>query len=119
MRNVVQLSSCVDDTTPFFLPNWNYSLVFICFCNIWAFGLTLNSYEDRLSGCISNSIISGANVQPFVAFSTDDKRLVYNIVIFCPGNVWFRITIGATSEIHWIALIHCHVFRNVSDVWWI
>ena len=81
------------------------------------FRLTLNSYEHRLAGYISNSIISGAKVQSFIAFSTHGERAIYDIPIFCPGNGWFRVTISSASKIHWLALIHCHVCRYVGDVW--
>ena len=83
------------------------------------FRLTINSHEHRLAGCISNSIISSANIQSFIAFSTHGERAIYDIAIFCPGNGWFRVTISSTSKIHWLALIHCHVCRYVSDAWWI
>ena len=42
------------------------------------FRLTINSHEHRLAGCISNSIISGANIQSFIAFSTHGERAIYD-----------------------------------------
>ena len=113
------------------MANWNLQLGFHLFdlmSNSYSdsinsqysqFRLTINSHEHRLAGCISNSIISGANIQSFIAFSTHGERAIYDIAIFCPGNGWFRVTISSTSKIHWLALIHCHVCRYVSDVWWI
>ena len=64
------------------------------------FRLTINSHEHRLAGCISNSVISGANIQSFIAFSTHGERANYDIAIFCPDNCWFRVTISSTSKIH-------------------
>ena len=85
----------------------------------FTFELTLDSYEDRLDGCISNTITCVANVESFIAFSTYGERAIYDFAIFWPANGWFRITNSSTSKIHWVALIHCHVCRDVSDVWWI
>ena len=91
------------------MANWNLQLGFHLFdlmSNSYSdsinsqysqFRLTLNSHEHRLAGCISNSIISGANVQSFIAFSTHSERAIYDIAIFCPGNGCFRVTISSTS----------------------